>query len=219
LQLLLAEEDNINRSIKIRGGIYTAKAKEGRYVSRNIPFGYKMEGERKQRKLTIDEPKAKIVHFIFDSFLRNVPLYLIKEQARKLGFKTKGNSAVEKLLSKPIYAGLLEVAAFKEYPGGLFPGMHEPIVDITSWRLVQEKLKQPEQAKVIVDDELPLRGVLKCHCGIPLTGAPSRGNSGKYFYYYKCRQSKHNNSSVIKANAQLMAALGLISLPLHGLTI
>ncbi len=33
LQLLLAEEDNINRSIKIRGGNYTARAKEGRFLS------------------------------------------------------------------------------------------------------------------------------------------------------------------------------------------
>ncbi len=31
LQLLLAEDDNINRSVKIRGGNYTARAKEGRY--------------------------------------------------------------------------------------------------------------------------------------------------------------------------------------------
>jgi site-specific DNA recombinase len=214
LQLLLAEEDNINRSIKVRGGLYTAKAKEGRYVSRNIPFGYRMEGEKKQRKLVIDETEAKIVRFIFDAFLRNMPLYQIKEQAKKLGFTTKGNSAVEKLLSKPVYAGLLDVAAFKEYPGGLFPGIHEPMVDIMTWRLVQDKLKQPDKTKVLINDEMPLRGILKCHCGTALTGAPSRSKSGKYFNYYKCRQPKHNNISAIKAHDQLMGALGLMSLPM-----
>ena len=45
LQLLLAEEDNINRSIKIRGGLYTARAKEGRYIGIKPPFGYVKFGE------------------------------------------------------------------------------------------------------------------------------------------------------------------------------
>lgn len=68
LQLLLAEEDNINRSIKVKGGIYTAKAKEGRYVYKNAPFGYRKEGERKDRKLVIEEAEAKIVRFIYDAY-------------------------------------------------------------------------------------------------------------------------------------------------------
>lgn len=214
LQLLLAEEDNINRSIKIKGGLYTAIAKKGRYVSKTAPFGYRIEGERKERKLVVEETEARIVRYIFDAFLRRVPLYQIKDQVKKIGFSTKGNSAVERLLAKPIYAGLLQVEGFKDYPGGLFPGIHEPIIDITTWKLVQEKLKKTEKPKVVVDDEIPLRGVLKCHCGNPLTGAPSRGKSGKYFYYYKCRHSQHNNISAIKAHEQLMGACGLMSLPM-----
>jgi len=86
LQLLLAEEDNINRSIKVKGGIYTAKAKEGRFVYKNAPFGYRKEGERKERRLVIKETEAKIVRFIYDAYLRDTPLYLIKEQAQRLGF-------------------------------------------------------------------------------------------------------------------------------------
>ncbi|MGO1242720.1 MAG: recombinase family protein [Sphingobacterium sp.] len=80
LQLLLAEEDNINRSIKVKGGIYTAKAKEGRYVYKNAPFGYRKEDERKDRRLVVEETEAKIVRFIYDAYLRNTPLYLIKER-------------------------------------------------------------------------------------------------------------------------------------------
>jgi len=63
LQLLLAEEDNINRSIKVKGGIYTAKAKEGRFVYKDAPFGYTKQGERKNRKLVINEAEAKISSF------------------------------------------------------------------------------------------------------------------------------------------------------------
>ncbi len=212
LQLLLAEEDNINRSIKVKGGIYTAKAKEGRFVFKNAPFGYRKQGERKDRKLVIEETEAKIIQFIYDSYIRNTPLYLIKEQAQQLGFTTKGSMAVERVLKNPIYAGLLKVTAFKEHEGGLFQGNHEPIIDISTWKMVQEKMKRPEKLRTILDDEIPLRGILKCHCGHPLSGAPSRGKSGKYFYYYKCKHSKHNNISAIKAHDQFLSVCELMSL-------
>ncbi len=212
LQLLLAEEDNINRSIKVKGGIYTAKAKEGRFVFKNPPFGYRKEGERKERHLVVEETEAKIVRFVYDAYLRDVPLYKIKEKAYELGFDRKGNMAIERVLANPVYAGLLKVDAYKEYPGGLFPAIHEPVVDMTTWQMVQSKMKKPEKTRTVVDDEIPLRGVVKCHCGNPLSGAPSRGKSGKYFYYYKCRFSKHNNISAAKAHNQLLGACELMSL-------
>lgn len=213
LQLLLAEEDNINRSIKVKGGIYTAKAKEGRFVFKNAPFGYRKEGERKERHLVVNEKEAKIVRFIYDAYLRDMPLYKIKEKAYELGFDKKGNMAIERVLSNPVYAGLLKVDAYKQYPGGLFPAIHEPVVESLTWRMVQSKMKKPEKIRTVLDDQIPLRGVLKCHCGNPLTGAPSRGKAGKYYYYYKCRYPNHNNISAKKAHEQLLGALELMSLP------
>lgn len=212
LQLLLAEEDNINRSIKVKGGIYTAKAKEGRFVFKNPPFGYRKQGDRKERRLVVDEKEAKIVRFIFDAYLRDVPLYKIKEKAYELGFNRKGNMAIERVLSNPVHAGLLYVEAYKEYPGGFFPGIHEPIIDMTTWQMIQSKLKKPHKIRTVLDDEIPLRGILKCHCNNPLSGAPSRGKSGKYYYYYKCRFPKHNNISAIKAHDQFLGACELMSL-------
>ncbi len=106
----------------------------------------------------------------------------------------------------------MKVEPYKEHPGGLFPGIHEPIIDITTWQLVQRKMEKPIVSRSILDDQLPLRGVLKCHCGNFLTGAPSRGKSGKYFYYYKCRCPKHNNISAIKAHQQLLEVFNLMSL-------
>ncbi len=212
LQLLLAEEDNINRSIKVKGGIYTAKAKEGRFIFKHPPFGYRKQGDRKDRRLVVDEKQAKIVRFIFDAYLQDVPLYKIKEKAYELGFNRKGNMAIERVLSNPVHAGLLHVEAYKEYPGGLFPAIHEPIIDMTTWQMVQSKMKKPQKVRTVLDDQIPLRGVLKCHCSNPLSGAPSRSKSGKYFYYYKCRFSKHNNISAIKAHDQFLGACELMSL-------
>ncbi|MCX8524722.1 recombinase family protein [Chryseobacterium formosus] len=108
LQLLLAEEDNINRSIKVKGGIYTAKAKEGRFVYKNAPFGYTKQGERKDRKLIINESEAKIVRFIYNSYLGGTPLYLIKENAISMGFNRKGNMAVERVFNKSRICRLVE---------------------------------------------------------------------------------------------------------------
>lgn len=213
LQLLLAEEDNINRSIKIRGGLYTARAKEGRYIGTRPPFGYIKEGEGKERKLIIEEKEAKIIKFIYDAFLKGMPLYKIKERAYELGFKTKGSTAIERVLSNPVYAGMLRVQGYKEYPGGIFPAIHEPIIDFSTWQMIQNKMKKPEKVRIILDDQLPLRGILKCHCGNLLTGAPSRSKSGKYFYYYKCKAPKHNNISAIKAHEQFLTACELMSLP------
>ena len=105
------------------------------------------------------------------------------------------------------------VEPFKNYPGGLFPAQHEPIVDMVTWEQVQRKLKKPKKEKVVVSDEMPLRGVLKCYCGKPLTGAPSRGKMGKYYYYYKCNKTTHLNLSAIKAHDQLRQVFGLMSLP------
>lgn len=213
LQLLLAEEDNINRSIKIRGGLYTARAKEGRYIGTRPPFGYIKVGEQKDRKLVVEEKEAKIISFIYDAYLKDVPLYKIKEKAYQLGFKTKGNTAIERVLLNPVYVGMLKVQGYKDLPGGIFPAIHEPIIDITTWQMVQNKMKKPDKTRSVLDEEIPLRGILKCHCGNLLTGAASRGKSGKYFYYYKCKVPKHNNISAIKAHNQFLSVCELMSLP------
>ena len=212
LQLLLAEEDNINRSIKVKGGIYTTKAKEGRFIFKNPPFGFRKEGERKDRRLIVDEQEARIVKFIFNAYLRDVPHYKFKEKAYKLRFDRKGNMAIERVLSNPVHAGLLYVEGYKDYPGDFFPAIHEPIIDMTTWQMVQSKMKKPEKVRTVIDNEIPLRGILKCHCGNPLSGSPSKGKSGKWFYYYKCRFSKHNNISAIKAHDQFLGACELMSM-------
>ncbi|MDB4919092.1 MAG: hypothetical protein JWQ54_1075 [Mucilaginibacter sp.] len=212
LQLLLAEEDNINRSIKIRGGNYTARAKEGRFLSNLAPFGYKKVGEGKNRTIVIEEKDAKIIQFIYESYLRNVPLYELKNQAKTLGFNRGGNMAIERILTNPVYAGMVKAKAFKEYPGGLFPGIHEPIIDKITWQIVQNKIAKPQKTKSVLDDNIPLRGILRCHCGQPLSGAPSRGKTGKWFYYYKCKFPQHNNVSAIKSHNQFLEVCELMSL-------
>lgn len=213
LSLLLAEEDNINRALKINGGIYTAKAKEGRYIHGLPPFGYRKEGDGKAKHLVPHPEEALVVKYIFDAYIKSTPLTIIYQNARKMGLKQSGHMTVQRILNQPLYIGMQDVKPFKSYPGGLFPANHEPILDLATWEMAQIKLKKPLKEKVVVADELPLRGVLRCHCGIHLTGAPSRGKLGKYYYYYKCRESGHMNLSAKIAHEKMEEIQQLMSLP------
>lgn len=212
LQLLLAEDDNIRRSGKINGGIYTAKKKEGRYIGA-APFGYKkVLNEKKVPIMVIDEKPAKIVRFIFDAYNADMPMLEIRKQAAAMGFTQSGNSAITKILTRQAYTSLLTVKAYQDRPEEIVEASHEPIISRTQWLATQQKLKGGT-TKVIVSDEMPLRGVLKCHCGKAVTGAASTGRHGGKFFYYKCATSTHLNLSVKKAHGQLMEVLKLMSLP------
>jgi len=174
LSLLLAEDHNIRRTNKVNSGIYTAKAREGRYIHGKPPYGYTKEGTGKEAGLVILEEQAKVVRFIYESFLHNTPLYKIREEAKRMGFPFTSNSYVQKILSLPIYSGQQLVKQWREMPGGLFPANHEAIIDMFTWQQVQRKIKREPKTRVTVSDEMPLRGVLHCHCSRLLIGGPSR---------------------------------------------
>ena len=214
LEFLLGNTENLKRANDINGGIYTAKAIKHRYIGPRAPFGYRREGKGENSRLVVVEDEARVVRFIYDAYLRNVPQYVIEMDAKSMGLRKTGNSIIELILTCPIYTSHQWVKPYKDQPGGLFPIKdQEPIIDFATWTAAQEKLKKKVPARVSVSEEMPLRGVLYCHCGRLLTGAPSRGRRGAYFYYYKCQvDSKHNNISVKKSHEQLLEAFQYMSL-------
>ncbi len=215
LQLLLAEDNNINRTQKINSGIYNAKTREQRFIGAHAPYGYKKTGIGKDKKLEIVEEEAAVIREAYNEFLRGTPIYIIYQNATTKGMKRLGNSSIQKLLQNPIYSGQQFVKPWKNLPGGLFPAAHPPIIDMYTWQLVQQKFKTPG-TKIIISEDLPLRGVLNCHCGRALTGAASRGKMGNYFFYYKCNTaSSHNNISAKHAHEQLEQIMQHLSLPAY----
>lgn len=213
LEFLLGHSENIKRQNDINGGIYAAKT-EGKWIQGGpAPFGYRKEGAGDQRKLIIDESQATVIRFIYDAFLRNTPDYVIRLDVKEMGFSLRGNNAIKSILKNPIYNAQQYVKPYKDLPGGMYPGKWSPIVDGITWQRVQDKLNYKPRTRISVAEELPLRGVLYCHCGKLLTGAPSRSATGKYFFYYKCQGKGHNNISAVKAHGQLQDILSLMSLP------
>lgn len=57
-----------------------------------------------------------------------------------------------------------------------------------------------------------MRGILRCHCGDPISGGPFKGKSKKAFFYYRCRHKGHNLISAIKSHNQFLGACELMSL-------
>lgn len=212
LEFLLGNTENIKRRTDIQGGIYQAKIK-GRYIHSKAPFGFTKVGLGKEAKLQIDETKAPLVRSIFFQFLSGVPIEEIRRQSKHEGFNRKGNSIIQKMLQNPVYAGYQTVKEWRDHPGGLFKLDVEPIIDWETWQAVQDKFISKKPQRVLVSNEYFLRGFLQCWCGKPLTGAASKGKSGKYFPYYNCKHKGHNTINVKKAHKQLNDVLGYMSLP------
>ena len=214
LLLLKAEDEIIRHKNRVNLGIYTAKKKFGRYLGA-APFGYKnAKDEQRKPVIVIDPDRAHIIKFIYEAYQKNTPLYIIHHDAKQMGLTLQGHSVVERVLKNPAYTSLLKVKGFKELPSEIVEASHPPIIDRATWNAVQQKIGGLKQPKFILNEDFPLRGVLKCHCGKPLTGAPSRGKSGRQYNYYKCNvTSKHNNISVIKAHTQMEDLLKQLSLP------
>lgn len=161
-----------------------------------------------------DGDRAAIIRHVYRAFLQGVQIQEIYRQAKNMGLKHTGNSCITKILACHAYGGLIRVRAYKVYPEEIVEGAHEALVDRITWLAAQAKLKRKDRPVQILNDQMPLRGVLLCHCGRALTGAPSRGRHGAQYYYYKCStSSKHNNISVKKAHAQLSEIWKYLSIP------
>jgi hypothetical protein len=78
-----------------------------------------------------------------------------------MGFTIKGHSAIQRVLEKCLYAGLIKVP---DNRGKHVKASHAPIISKPDYWLAQEMLA----GKTITGqkrEEVPLRGVLHCTCG------------------------------------------------------
>ncbi|HRN79991.1 MAG TPA: recombinase family protein [Ferruginibacter sp.] len=214
LEFMFGNTENLKRELDINGGIYTAKAKEHRFIGSRAPYGYKKEGTGKNVKLVAVPEEAEVVLYAFNAFIDGLSLKDVLKTMRTMGFQRQGNSVLQKLLTNPIYTGRQYVKAWKNHPGGLYEVNAEKLIDLQTFDIVQQKLKRNNSRGTTVSDAFPLRNVLLCHCGKPLTGAPSRGKLGKYYDYYKCNGHGHtNNLSAKKAHQSMEEIFHHLSIP------
>ena len=185
--LTTPEVENDRRSLNVIAGMRRA-LKDGRWMGQ-APKGYINRRDEANRPCIIPSKDAPLVKFAFEQMATGQ--YNI-EAARKLanakGLKISRNIFWH-MVRNPIYIGKIVIPPYKDEEATIVLGKHEPIISDTLFYAVQDvilgrkKLGFPTHNSK--QEELPLRGFLKCaKCGKTLTGSGSKGNGGKYYYYH-----------------------------------
>jgi site-specific DNA recombinase len=188
---LMANHELLNIRKRTTQGIRNAIA-SGRVVN-NAPFGYKNIRDASDKPtLEIDEAKAMIVRRIFEQFINGASLTMIKAEAKRNGFSRSGNSALMRILTNSVYAGLLKLSATASEPEKLIKAIHRPVITEATFWIAQEKISGHKKYRCRPQEEFPLRGIIKCDCGLHLTGSFSKGKK-KYYMYYSCPKERHKN--------------------------
>lgn len=195
---------------RTRFGMHQALS-SGRYISK-APFGYINTRDENNKPIIVpDADRAPIIVNIFQNYLSGMPLKEIYRQAARQGLMKKGNSCIPRILSNCVYAGLINVPAYKKEAQKYVKGLHEGIISEATWWEVQRRLGNVKQQRTILNESVPLRGVLSCFCGKPFTAGNSRGKRN-YYWYYKCNEHKETNLPAKKLHNQFDEILKHLSL-------
>lgn len=192
------------------GGMRQA-ARNGRHTH-TAPFGYKNARDEQGKPILEVVPEdAELVVQAYDMFLNGITIAEIQRRLQPKGLKRTGNSAMRRLLSNPVYTGLIYVPAYRDEPEEYVESLSPAIVERTTWYRVQAALQGKNKFRTVYNDEVPLRGAVSCHCGRPLTAGNSKGRS-RYYWYYKCNTHKEINLKADVLHNQFEAILSHLSL-------
>jgi site-specific DNA recombinase len=169
-------------------------AENGRHANM-APYGYvNARDEKGKGIIVIDDERAAAVRMIFREYLNGMGIEECRRLANLHGYNQKSNSAIQRILGNPIYAGFIKVPATRHRPSRLVNGLHAPLISEQDFWLVQERLNG-KTISVQNNEEVPLRGVLHCWCGKRVTAGNSKSKSGKYYWYYLCPEHRQNLSA------------------------
>lgn len=177
---------------RIRDKIAASKRK-GLWMGGLVPLGYEADG----RTLKIVEAEARIVRKLFRLYLEEGTVRRVKEEADRLGFKSKarkfkdgstrgglplGRGHIHRILSNPIYIGRIR------HEECIYEGQHDPIVDRDTWKKVQKQLadhtpNRPPHNSAI--DHNPLRGKLFDEANRRMTPKHTVKKGRRYRYYVR----------------------------------
>lgn len=185
MMLVFAELDNNIRSERTIGGMKTAL--ENGHWPWKAPIGYRHTTINSKKAMVLIEGYRPILTMLFSE--AETGIYTKKELASRLnkrGFtslfgKPATEKTVEKILSKKFYYGILEAKGWKlEYRGN-----HEMVTDEQTWLKAYRAMFRYSITGYNTDGDFPLRRFALCDsCFRPMTGSFSRGNGGRFPYYF-----------------------------------
>lgn len=207
--------ENMRRRDNTTNGLHKSLA-DGRYCM-IAPFGYDNSREQHNSKkpiLTINEKEAAVVRLIYKLYLEGRPPKAISQTVREHGYPNRGNGAIQKTISNPLYAGLVKVFAYKDEAEKYVKGLHDPIIDLDTYWSAVAKFKTDSTPKPkLYADHLPLRGILHCqYCNRLLSSSRSRGRHGGHWWYYRCHKCRGENYSAKLVHREFDSLLSSLSL-------
>ncbi len=153
------------------------KAKHGLWPS-YAPVGYVNQG--RGEGIEPDPERADLVRELFRKYVHTgMTLNELTEWARRKGLRTRqggslSRSAIHKLLSNPIYMGVIR------WRGTQYQGTHEPLISAELFQRAQDTLQG--RGHTWTERSYPYRGLLLCgRCGCKITASLIKG---KYAYYH-----------------------------------
>ena len=176
---------------RIRDKIAASK-KKGMWMGGVVPLGY----EARDRSLVINPTEAEAVRTLFDLYLRFRNTRLVKEEADRLGMRTKQRPSesnpkrkgggsfqrghINKVLTNPLYIG--EIL----HKGIRHSAAHKPIIDRATWDAVQAQLKQNAVIRRnggSARQQSLLAGLLFDDAGVRLSPSHANKKAKRYRYY------------------------------------
>ena len=167
---------------------------DGGYWCFKPPTGYRYERVSGHGKLLVrDEPVATMVQEALEGYAAGrfsspaeVKRYLDAqpEYPKDLPNGEIRMQRISELLSRPIYAGYIEV---KKWDIGLRKGHHEGLISLATWEKIQERRGARAVAPFRKDiaEDFPLRGFVCCaDCDKPMTSCWSKLSRKHYAYYF-----------------------------------
>lgn len=168
---------------------------EGKHVASSAPYGYDKYKLPKQKgySLKINQHEANMIQLIYHLYCSGKGLEFICNKLNALGYKPRRSTAFTKstithILTNPVYIGkikYIDKATTKKIVNGdivrvknqnkniiYVDGLHEPIIDLDIWNMVQNIRNNNLICRTKVDYTLknPMASILKCGlCGKSLS--------------------------------------------------
>lgn len=187
---------------------YIQACTNGYYVNK-APYGYLNHKINDHPSLKINEEKAFVVRTIFSEYVSGNSIEEIRKVVKAYGYSLKGNSAIQRILTNPTYAGLIRVPAHKDIPERNVPGIHQAIVSEDVFYKCVERITCNQRISVHSNKEVWLKGVLVGPSGKLMSAGNSKGKA-KYYWYY-VQQEDHKHFSANKLHQQMCEILDLLS--------
>ncbi len=161
------------------------KAARGEWNAGSVPFGYRLDPER--RFLEPEPAEAVVVEEIFERYAKRLEgTQTLARWLSERGYRTKQGKpfnpqAILTILRNRAYLGEIS------YRGQHHPAPHPPLVDLELFaraaQILQERGEDCSLRRSNQSDYL-LTGLVKCaQCGKRYVGAAANGKGGRYPYY------------------------------------